>query len=198
MMLAESTSLRGRSLLYIILMVTVGLTFWTAMSSDDVEEQAIVAPRKNVVQAKQIKEDESQLNPDGVGRQEIATLMFRRASQDRPMKDLFRVHSWTPPASIKKVVLKPGKAAVPAVPFTYSGKLEGTPQGTIVFLIENNQLYTTAIGENVNSRWRLDGETTDSLHFTYLPMNLLNVLSKSTSPTVGFRPFAGLANSRND
>lgn len=195
MMVATSASQNSRKLLYIILLVTIALTLWTAITGNDVEEQSIVSPKNNVRQI-QLKQRESQLNLHDEGSQGIAG--FQRVNQERPIKDLFKVHNWSTPAPIRNVSIKPEKEAAPPIPFAYGGKLEGTPQGTIVFLIENDQLYTTAIGENVNSRWRLDMETPDSLHFTYLPMNLSNALSKSSTPILEFRPFAGLANSRND
>jgi hypothetical protein len=197
-MVTTSAPQNSRKLLYIVLMVTIALTLWTAISSDDVEEQMIVTPRANLGQTTQLKQRESKLNLNAKSRQSIVG--FQRVNLERPMKDLFKVHNWSSPVALKNTTIKPEKTTVvaPPIPFAYGGKLEGTPQGTIVFLIENDQLYTTPIGENVNSRWRLDMETPDSLHFTYLPMNLSNVLSKSSTPILEFRPFAGLANSRND
>lgn len=199
MMVVASTSQNSKKLLYIVLLGTIALTLWTAITSDDVEEQVVVSPRNNARQTIPFKQGEPQLNQHDQDRQSI--LGFQRVNQERPMKDLFSVHSWSAPVPIKKATTQPEKAVaptIPPIPFAYAGKLEGTPQGTIVFLIENNQLYTAAIGENVNAHWRLDVETPDSLHFTYLPMNASNVLSKSITPVAEFRPFAGLANAIND
>lgn len=167
--------------LYFVLCITVGLTVWVAMNESDDADLTVVEARKNTRQTMQVKDNEAQLSliqDDKIG---ITPKMFQRELQARPIKQLFTVHSWFVPPPVKKITFIPEVPTAPPLPFEYNGKLEGTPQGTLVFLMANDKLYTASIGENVDSRWRLDAETESTLQFTYLPLNLPKELSKSAT-----------------
>jgi hypothetical protein len=58
------------------------------------------------------------------------------------------------------------------------GKLENTPQGTLVFLSARNKVLSVIAGKNVDPMWRLDKEDANALYFTYIPLSLPKVLSK--------------------
>ena len=94
--------------------------------------------------------------------------------------NLFRSHSWYVPPP-KRVVPPPAPVA-PAVPFVYLGKMEDTPQGTLLILSADNKMYTAAIGETLDRIWRLEGEDANSVRFTYLPLGLPQTLFKSAGP----------------
>ncbi len=100
--------------------------------------------------------------------------------------DLFQPHAWyippPPPKVVVTEVVKPIPQA-PPVPFIYMGKLENTPQGTLVFLSARNKVLSVIAGKNVDPMWRLDKEDANTLYFTYIPLSLPKVLSKMARAT---------------
>jgi hypothetical protein len=64
------------------------------------------------------------------------------------------------------------------------GKLENSPKGTQVFLMENNKLFSVLMGEKINAQWRLDSEDASSIRLTFIPLELKQVLSKSAKQVV--------------
>jgi hypothetical protein len=43
-------------------------------------------------------------------------------------------------------------------------------------------------GEKINQQWRLDNEDLNSIHLTYLPLGLPQLLSKSTKEVMARNP----------
>jgi len=101
-------------------------------------------------------------------------------AESKTSVNLFRSHSWYVPPP--KPVAPPPVAAAPAVPFVYLGKMEDTPQGTLLILSASNRMYTVSIGETLNQTWRLEGEDANSVRFTYLPLGLPQTLFKAARP----------------
>ena len=107
----------------------------------------------------------------------------KNVSKDAAKKDadLFQPHAWyippPPPKVVVQEIVKPVPQA-PPVPFVYMGKLENTPQGTLVFLSARNKVLSVIAGKNVDTMWRLDKEDANALYFTYIPLSLPKVLSK--------------------
>jgi hypothetical protein len=64
------------------------------------------------------------------------------------------------------------------------GKLENSPKGTQVFLLQNNKLFSVVMGEKINPQWRLDSEDVSSIRLTFIPLDLKQVLSKSAKQVV--------------
>ena len=75
--------------------------------------------------------------------------------------------------------LPPAPPVAPPAPFAYMGKIEDSPKGTLIFLMANNKVYSVALGEKIDSFWRLDAEDAQKLTLTYLPLNLRQTLSKA-------------------
>ncbi|MEZ0315751.1 MAG: hypothetical protein ACAH10_02570 [Methylophilaceae bacterium] len=100
--------------------------------------------------------------------------------------DLFKSHAWYVPPPPKPVVLEVEKPVpvAPPLPFLYMGKLENTPQGTLIFLSARNKVLTAIAGQQVDAAWRLDKEDSNTLLFTYMPLGLTKVLSKSAKAIV--------------
>lgn len=105
----------------------------------------------------------------------------RKSANEKPEHDLFKAHSWYVPPPPKPVgpPPPPPKPVAPPVPFAYLGKMEDTPQGTMMILSFNNKVYTAAIGETLDKVWRLDGEDANSVRFTHVPLGLPQQLSKT-------------------
>lgn len=103
-----------------------------------------------------------------------------RGSEKSP--DLFKTHAWYVPPPPKPVVVKLEKPipTAPPVPFFYLGKLENTPQGTLIFLSLRNKVVTVIAGQEIDKVWRLDKENANALTLTYLPLGMTKVLSKMT------------------
>ncbi len=182
--------------LYIVLFITLGITIWTALHKENPSDEAIeLVPNKFATNTKNhhspsvrnSQHENIQTNKtESVG--DSSSLIPWEGLQREPLvstpHDAFKVHSWVviPPA--KKVKpLPPPPPVAPNTPFIYAGKLENSPKGTQVFLLGNNKLYSVVMGEKVDMQWRLDSEDANTLQFTYLPLNLKQVLSKSAKQT---------------
>lgn len=113
---------------------------------------------------------------------EIGLQRMRAAHQgkDAPHPDLLGTRAWyVPPAPQAAVGIPVEKPVAPPVPFHYMGKLEDSPQGTLIFLAIRNKVQTVMIGQIVEGAWRLDSEDASALHLTYLPLGTAHVLSKT-------------------
>jgi hypothetical protein len=164
------------------LTITAALTLWTSLQEDATEGEVVVLAdnrSKALVESnnKQSKQQENIRSQHSV----IAWQKLKRSSLQDPIENPFKVHSWLVVPPVKKVnpaSLPPPTA--PSAPFTYLGKYEETPANTQIFLLANGKLYSVTQGKNIDSQWRLDGEDINSLHLTFLPLNLPQVLSKAT------------------
>jgi len=168
--------------LYIVLFITLGITIWTALHKENPSDEVIeLVPNKFATNTKSHHSPSvgnSQYENNQTNKTESVSNSYSlipwEGLQREPLlstpHDAFKVHSWVviPPA--KKVKpLPPPPPVAPNTPFIYAGKLENSPKGTQVFLLSNK----------VDMQWRLDSEDANALQFTYLPLNLKQVLSKS-------------------
>ncbi len=172
--------------LWVLLIVTALLTAWTAINSESddtdnsIELAAPATSTKNSQSSTESSESEvnEKLNPaanlinwDKLKRDGIVT---------SSSKDIFKPHSWEiiPPAPKVKPAPPPPPIAPPS-PFTFFGKMEDGPKGTLLFLIANNKVYSVKKGSNIDPFWRYDSEDANNVYMTYLPLNLPQVLSKN-------------------
>lgn len=178
---ALSPTKSGRNvMLYVVLAITLGLTAWMEFHSTDESDAIVVVHQQRTSQNSVITDaTENKTNTaDAMGL--IVWQGLKRQPMTSSPQDLFKVHSWFVPPPVKKAAFMPPPPPVaPQVPFSYMGKMEDSPKGTLVFLVANNKLYSVAKGEKVDQQWRLDSEDVNTLRFTYLPLNLAQVLLKS-------------------
>jgi hypothetical protein len=185
--------------LIILMVLTIGVTIWTAThdystSDDDSIQLAsnVVTHRQQVSQNDSINLEQSQIgNSDKVIAKNrlIPWDKLKRNSQQIKPNDLFKVHSWIVVPPVKKVKPAPPPPPVaPPAPFVYMGKLEDTPKGTLIFLLANNMLFSVVKGDKINPLWRLDGEDMNSIHLTYIPLGLTQLLSKSARGMIASAP----------
>ena len=180
--------------LYIVLFITLVFTGWTAFHNDDASDQA-----QNELDVKKTSTNDNQASKHkfGLNKQDqsssskalesslvnspIPWQKLKREHLDNKPYDAFKVHSWVvvPPTKKSPPAPPPPPPKAPPAPFTYVGKLENSPKGTQIFLMENNKLLSVVMGEKVNATWRLDGEDTGAIHLTFIPLDLKQVLSKS-------------------
>ncbi len=175
--------------LWAVLLATIALTAWTAINSGTKEtdhaieltpSSATEGTKNNIenrassikLQSNEFIVTDSKLIPwDKLKRDIVNT---------STSKGLFSVHSWViiPPAPKIKLGPPPPPVAPPS-PFTYFGKMEDGPKGTLLFLIANNKVYSVRKGEKIDAFWRFDSEDANNIQLTYLPLNLPQVLSKN-------------------
>lgn len=194
-MIKKSTN-ESSKWLYIVLFITLGITIWTALHKENPSDEAIeLVPNKFATNTKNhhspsvrnSQHENAQTNETESISNSFSLIPWERLQREPLVNtphDAFKVHSWVviPPA--KKVKpLPPPPPVAPNTPFIYAGKLENSPKGTQVFLLGNNKLYSVVMGEKVDMQWRLDSEDANTLQFTYLPLNLKQVLSKSAKQT---------------
>ena len=165
-----------------LLLITVMLTAWMALKSDPANDEANELeakfdspPRKNkplTLEQAEIVTNQNNLIPW----QEL-----KREPLTDKANNLFKIHSWLVIPPVKKIKpLPPPPPVAPQAPFTYFGKLEDSPKGTLIFLMASGKLYSVVKGENINQQWRLDNEEANILRLTYLPLNLPQTVSKLT------------------
>ncbi len=109
----------------------------------------------------------------------------------QPHPDLLSRHAWyVPPAPQAEVSTPVAKPEAPAAPFQYMGKLENSPQGTLIFLStagSMGKVQSVIPGQLINSNWRLDSEDASALYLTYIPLGTAQVLSKTAQRTVNMQ-----------
>jgi hypothetical protein len=185
--------------LIILMVLTLGVTIWTAThdhsaTDDDSIQLAsrVVKDRHQGIQNDSIHLEQSQIDNSvktSAKNRLIPWDKLKRNAQQTNPKDVFKVHSWIVVPPVKKVKPQPPPPPVaPPAPFVYMGKLEDTPKGTLIFLLANNKLYSVVKGEKIDPLWRLDGEDMSSIHLTYIPLGLTQMLSKSARGMIASTP----------
>ncbi|MDP3818129.1 MAG: hypothetical protein Q8Q57_03920 [Methylotenera sp.] len=186
--------------LYIVLLITLGSVAWTAMHSDDANEEINVELEVNQSSAENKQSlarnsGSGRLNQPSAAKNVQASFnqsslipweRLKREPEENKPHDVFKVHSWVVVPPVKKALPPPPPPPpeAPPAPFIYMGKLENSPKGTLVFLMESNKLYSVVMGEKINQQWRLDSEDAGTLRLTYMPLDLKQVLSKTAKQVV--------------
>lgn len=185
--------------LYIVLCITLGITAWTAFQSDNASDNVDneLAVKKSSVdenigrsykaRVQHLAQQSASEKPeDSLVHSSIPWQKLKREHQESKAYDVFKVHSWVvvPPVKKPPPPPPPPPPVAPPAPFTYVGKLENSPKGTQVFLMENNKLFSVIMGEKINAQWRLDSEDASSVRLTFIPLDLKQVLSKSARQVV--------------
>lgn len=175
-----------------LLFITVALTLWTLLHNGKIKEDDTVelADREASAHFKKptVQNGIMQANQATISATQNGTIplqKLKREPQSSKVYNLFKVHSWVVVPPTKKVKPAPPPPPVaPPAPYTYLGKLENSPKGTLIFLMANNKLYSVIKGEKIDQQWRLDAEETNALRLTYIPLNLTQTLSKLTRQVV--------------
>ena len=174
--------------LLLLLILAVILTLWMMLRQEttDTDHTIEVINQKNAVQDPIAKLSSANIISSKKGalmtRQQplIPWQKLEREPLSSQPHDLFKVHSWLVRAPVRKVKPPPAPLPVaPPAPFTYVGKLDDSPTGTQFFLMENGRLFSVHKGEKIDQQWRLDNEDASSLHLTFLPLNLPQILTKA-------------------
>lgn len=188
--------------LMLSLILAIVLTVWSAFISDNASDDDVidVSERKlassNLLDKNALNKPQNKLKNNKKPAPNTFTasadnalipwqLLNRELVSKKPV-NIFKVHSWLEaPRAIRAtpivapIPIMPVAPVVPAAPFIYMGQMLDTPKGTQVFLINNGVLVTVVTGEKINQQWRLDSQNESSLHLTYLPLNLPQILYKT-------------------
>lgn len=192
MMVKVSTTQQPNVWLWLALMATVALTVWTSIqpesenTDDDLVSPVTQPVQRLSEQAPSIAKTVSATPPIQSASPSSTWQARNRALLVGKPVDLFPAQDWVVAAPVIKTKPAPPPTPTPIAPptpFTYMGKMEDGPKGTLIFLMANNKVYSVGIGENVDASWRLDGEDATRLMFTYMPLNLPQTLSK-TQPLI--------------
>lgn len=181
-MSAEAQTASTSPWIWVALIVTLGMTVWTASQEEPEDEVVAVtapvrtrAPNNTATTSNDTAEQASAQNSL------IDWASLDRKANQRP-KDLFSAAQWRDPYQQrnKPVVAKaPPPPKAPPLPFSYMGRMDDGPSGNVIYLADQEQSYSVKAGGQVNLVWRLDSEDKDNLYFTYLPMQLTTRLSKN-------------------
>ncbi len=188
----DKQSQKGMSTwVWLALLATVVLTFWTATQEEesDDDDMVVVAndrPRNKISDSERAKTKTatSELPSNRL----IDWDQLARESGSSP-KNLFSSADWTDRKKrmaqrVEKAPPTPPQA--PPIPFNYMGRMDDGPNGNVIYLADRERSYTVKIGSKVGQQWRLDQEDKNNLHFTYLPLNLTRTMSKEANGAAGF------------
>jgi hypothetical protein len=203
LMMANSAQ-KSNPMIWVALLLTIALVLWVNIQSDDASQTDIVdLVNQKPIKAKPLNQAENRqkktvdaedrrmnTKPTATVKGIIDWDQLDRSTQSEKSAGLFKPHSWVvEPPKAKEVKLPPPPPTAPPVPFTYMGRLDNGPQGNLIYLASNDKSYSVLIGQKVNGFWQLEREDSNNLYFTYLPLNLPQVLSKNqTSATFGAFP----------
>jgi hypothetical protein len=172
-----------------MLLIVFVLMVWVLLKDDTEDTDAIeLVEKKQARQAAPMRSAENKVQQstastdlesaqDGI----VSWQKLQREPLNAKVDNVFKVHSWLVVPKVAKVKAPPPPPPVaPPAPFRYMGKLEDSPKGTQIFLMRGGKLYTAIKGQKIDAQWRLDNEEIDAINLTYLPLNLPQVLSKTT------------------
>ncbi|MBX9676912.1 MAG: hypothetical protein K2V71_09960 [Methylotenera sp.] len=177
----------------VMLMIALVLAVWVILKDDaeDADLVELVEPKRSIqvtparlntqnITKKTAISSDAQTGSDSL----IPWQKLQRMPLTHKVGDVFKVHSWLVVPKVVNTKLPPPPPSVaPPAPFTYMGKLEDSPKGTQVFLMRGGKLFTAIKGQKIDAQWRLDSEEESILKLTYLPLNLPQVLAKSSKST---------------
>ncbi|MGF6598951.1 hypothetical protein P3T23_003668 [Paraburkholderia sp. GAS448] len=93
----------------------------------------------------------------------------------------FAASSWLPPPPPVVVPVVPEVRAAPPtappVPFTYMGQLDAKKAKPQVFLSSGDRLLIVSPGDVVDEQYRVESVSESDVVLTYLPLNLMQVVS---------------------
>jgi len=101
------------------------------------------------------------------------------------VKDLFPAQSWIPAQSIAEVEAEsapvaeveiPAEPVVPRLPFTYLGRMQEGDEEAVIFVTRNDVVYSIQSGDVLDGTWKLSQVHTYALEWTYLPLNMTQII----------------------
>ncbi|KWW32768.1 hypothetical protein ACUXAV_005699 [Cupriavidus metallidurans] len=103
---------------------------------------------------------------------------LRKPMSAEPGHDPFTASSWLPPPPPPpppEPVVEPPPTP-PPLPFSFLGALDGNTPKPQIFLGNGDRLLIVSRGDVIDGQYRIDAIATESITFTYLPLNMKQVL----------------------
>lgn len=101
------------------------------------------------------------------------------------VKDLFPAQSWIPAQTIAEAEAEsapvaeveiPAEPVVPRLPFTYLGRMQEGNEEAVIFVTRNDVVYSIQSGDVLDGTWKLSQVHTYALEWTYLPLNMTQII----------------------
>ncbi|MEN6587981.1 MAG: hypothetical protein ABFE02_18230 [Sulfuricella sp.] len=101
-----------------------------------------------------------------------------QANGDENIGNVFGATSWyvPPPPPPPPPPQPPPKPTAPPMPFTYLGLYQEN-SGRVIMLLKGDRLYTVAVGDVIESTYRVDRVEHGMVEMTYLPLNIKQSIS---------------------
>lgn len=166
---------RGRTVLYLMLALTLGATAWVSRMEEDGVVEA-VAPAAERASRAAPERDTSQAGQEP---QKPVLAKLERAPIVVGDVNPFQPKSWyvAPPAPPPP---PPAAPTAPPLPFTFQGKLEEAPGQWVVYLVNGGQFYAVRKGEKLDNDYRFDGIENGNLVIQYLPLAVKQTIPVGT------------------
>lgn len=158
-----------RVALFGALAATLAATLDVAGKGDD--EAVVVPPVRAARTSTHIA-----AQPQVPAQDEVLALLPRSLDDGEPATLFLADVPPAPAAPPKADVPKPAAPSAPALPFQFLGRI-GDGAGTAVLLDFQGQEVTARVGDSLAGGYRVEQIRDDGIDFTYLPMNLAQVLT---------------------
>lgn len=97
--------------------------------------------------------------------------------------NLFSGHSWyVPPPPPPVVQRAPPPPTAPPLPYTVLGSYASAGGVPVYFLVKGESVYDVRIGDVIDNTYSVDSMSNGQLHFTYLPLKLVQSLPVGSAP----------------
>ncbi|BCB27610.1 hypothetical protein SKTS_24960 [Sulfurimicrobium lacus] len=105
-----------------------------------------------------------------------------QANGNENIGNVFGATSWyvPPPPPPPPPPQPPPKPTAPPMPFTYLGLYQEN-SGQVIMLLKGDRLYTVAVGDVIESTYRVDRVEHGMVEMTYLPLNIKQSISTGNS-----------------
>ncbi len=180
----EASSQKTNLWLWALLIVTLLLTVYVNLQSDDVvEEVELSKPTRRTSlgnnKPRPIKSrSRSQANLISVPDDLINLDLLERDQALQSVGNAFVSRSWyvpPPPPQVMEEEYEPEAPKAPPVPFKYIGRFDEYQ----IYLQEGDKLYTVEVGDTIKGVWRIESDEPNRIELTYIPLNELKILNKN-------------------
>lgn len=117
--------------------------------------------------------------PASEAREKTAVVEMAKLSRVPPAADgldVFAAKSWARPAMARVMVEPPpAQPVAPPMPFQFVGRIQGR-EGQTILLARGAESFSVRAGEEIDSDYRLDSVTNETLTIVYLPLNERQIL----------------------
>ncbi len=173
----------GRLQWILILVVTAVIVVMAPSDNEGESANLARTARQRSMNSAEFASTPGKQRPKEAGHVELERLDKSELQQteSRRVGDAFNATSWhvepppprfvpVPPAPPPPPQSPPAPVA-PPLPFTYMGHYSDT-ESRLIILTKGDRVYTVAVGDVIDSTYRVEKITAGVINFTYLPLNI--------------------------